>query len=98
MATTMRRSPSAVARTVLPLCGDIARFVAAAARSRPPLAAENLFLKKQLALYVERQVKPRRADEATRISLVALSRLVDWRRILTIVQPATLIRWHRRGF
>ena len=24
--------------------------------------------------------------------------LVDWRRILTIVQPATLIRWHRKGY
>jgi transposase InsO family protein len=43
-------------------------------------------------------VKPRRADDATRIALVALSRLVDWRRILTIVQPATLIRWHRKGY
>src|SRR2546422_9787897 len=53
---------------------------------------------KQLALYVERQVKPRRADDATRIALVALSWLIDWRRILTIVKPNTLIRWHRKGF
>src|SRR5262245_35675734 len=29
-------------------------------------AAENLFLRKHLAMYVERQVKPRRADDATR--------------------------------
>jgi len=57
-----------------------------------------VFLKKQLALYAERQVKPRRADDATRITLVALSRLVEWRRILTIVQPATLIRWHRNAY
>ena len=64
----------------------------------PQLAAENLFLKKQLALYVERQVKPRRADDATRITLVGLSRIVEWRRLLTIVRPDTLIRWHRKGF
>ena len=32
------------------------------------LAAENLFLRKQLALYIERQVKPRRADNAARIA------------------------------
>jgi hypothetical protein len=32
-------------------------------------------------LYVERQVKPRRADDATRITLVALSRLIEWRRV-----------------
>src|SRR2546422_5405638 len=31
------------------------------------------FLRKQLALYVERQAKPRRADDATRITLVVLS-------------------------
>jgi hypothetical protein len=46
-------------------------------------------------LYVERQVKPQRADDATRIALVGLSWLIDWRRILTIVKPDTLIRWHR---
>src|SRR5262247_360990 len=27
-----------------------------------------------------------------------LSRLIEWRRILTIVKPDTLIRWHRKGF
>jgi transposase InsO family protein len=67
-------------------------------RSHARLAAENLFLRKQLALYLERQVKPRRADDATRITLVALSRLIDWRRLLAVVKPATLIRWHRKGF
>ena len=29
---------------------------------------------------------------------MGLSWLIDWRPILTVVQPATLIRWHRRGF
>jgi hypothetical protein len=42
-----------------------------------------------LALYLERQVKPRRADDATRVALVALSWLVDWRRLLTVVKPDT---------
>jgi len=37
------------------------------------LAAENLFLRKQLALYQERKVKPRRANDAMRIVLVWLS-------------------------
>jgi putative transposase len=35
---------------------------------------------------------------ATRITLVLLARLVDWRAALTIVKPETLIRWHRKGF
>jgi len=86
------------AQTIVGLFGDLARFLSATVRSHAQLSAENLFLRKQLALYVERQVKPRRADDATRIALVALSWLIDWRRVLTIVKPATLIRWHRKGF
>jgi hypothetical protein len=77
---------------------DMLRLISSVARSHSQLAAENLFLRKQLAFYVERQVKPRRADDATRITLVALSSLIEWRPILMIVKPDTLIGWHRRGF
>src|SRR5262245_16379090 len=94
----MARSRSrTAARALLYILSDIVRFTRTAVRSHAQLAAENLF-QKQLALDVERQVKPRRADDATRIVLVALSRLIEWRRILTIVKPDTLIRWHRKGF
>jgi putative transposase len=85
-------------RTFLRVAADILRFGSSLWRSHAQLAAENLFLRKQLALYLERQVKPRRADDATRIALVALSRLMDWRQLLTVVKPETLIRWHRKGF
>ena len=85
-------------RTVLNVVADLGRFVALALHSRARLAAENLFLRKQLAMYLERHVKPRRPDDATRITLVALSRLVDWRQLLIVVKPDTLIRWHRKGF
>jgi transposase InsO family protein len=88
----------AALQTVLHIACDLLRLVSAAGRSHRQLAAENLFLRKQLALYVERQVKPRRADDATRIALVALSWLIDWRHLLTVVKPETLIRWHRKGF
>lgn len=84
--------------TLQRLAGDLLRLLAACVRSHGQLAIENLFLRKQLALYVERQVKPRRADDATRIALVALSWLIDWRELLTVVKPKTLIRWHRKGF
>ena len=85
-------------RTVLKVVADVVRLASLAACSHAHLAAENLFLRKQLALYLERQVRPRRADNATRITLVALSRLVAWRHLLTVVKPETLIRWHRKGF
>src|SRR5229473_3530635 len=85
-------------RTVLKVVADVVRLTSLAACSHAHLAAENLFLRKQLALYLERQAQPRRADDATRVTLVALSRLVEWRQLLTIVKPDTLIRWHRQGF
>jgi len=61
-------------------------------RSRRSVEAENLFLRRQLALYRERGVKPRRVDAATRLSLAVLSRLFDWRDSLVVVRPETLIR------
>jgi hypothetical protein len=38
---------------------DLVHFLCLALRSRTSLAAENLFLRKQLAFYQERKVKPR---------------------------------------
>jgi putative transposase len=67
-------------------------------RSHPTLAAEVLFLRKQLALHAERQVKSRRAANATRIVMVGLSHCFDWRAALRIVKPETLTHWHRQGF
>jgi putative transposase len=83
---------------LLTLAVDTVCFLRLCLRSPAALAAENLFLRKQLTMYQERQVKPQRATEATRIALVCLSRWFNWRQALTVVQPATFIRWHRQGF
>jgi hypothetical protein len=58
--------------------------------SRAAVIAENLFLRKQLALFQERRVKPRRSTAATRALMVLLSRFLDWREALVIVKPETL--------
>ena len=87
-----------LAATLLTLVVDIVRFLWLCLRPPMSLAAENLFLRKQLALYQERHVKPRRATKATRLALVWLSRCFNWREALAIVQPDTLTRWHRQGF
>src|SRR5262245_61878984 len=83
---------------LLRLVVDAVRYLGLCLRPSPSLAAENLFLRKQLALYQERQVRPRRATDAIRIALVWLGQRFDWRPVLGIVQPETLIRWHRQGF
>jgi hypothetical protein len=69
---------------------NVLHFVVLGLRSHAHLAAENLFLRKQLALYVERQVKPRRATNTTRLTLVVLARFIEWRPLLTCVQPETV--------
>jgi putative transposase len=83
---------------LLMLVVDAVRFLRLFLRGRPTLAAENLFLRKQLALYQERHVKPRHATDATRFTLVWLSHWFDWRNALAIVTPQTFTRWHRQGF
>src|SRR5919202_3604004 len=83
---------------LLILLGDGMRYFMLRLRSPATLAAENLFLRKQLALYQERRVKHRRATHTTRLTLFWFARWFDWRDALVIVQPATLVRWHRQGF
>jgi type III restriction enzyme len=53
------------------LVGEIFRWWALSFRSSRSIKAENLFLRRQLALYIEHGVEPRRIDPVTRISLTA---------------------------
>lgn len=85
-------------RTFFAVFLDALTFIQLCFKPTTVVAAENLFLRKQLGLFVERKVKPRVATDASRFTLARLSRLFDWRDALTIVKPDTLIRWHRKGF
>ena len=60
---------------------NVLQFVVLGLRFHARLAAENLFLRKQLALSLEREVKPRRVTKATRVTLVVLARfrVGNWR-------------------
>jgi len=84
--------------TLCHLTVDFIRLLGSFLRSRSALAAENLFLRKQLSLYQERQVRPHRATDATRLTMVLVAKLFDWREALMAVRPETFIGWHRRGF
>jgi putative transposase len=95
---TMLRHRRSWPSTIRRLLCDVVTLTGLALTPRVQLAAENLFLRKQLALYQECCVKPRRPDPATRLTLVLLSRLLEWRSLLTVVQPDTVIRWHRQGW
>jgi len=67
-------------------------------RSRTDLIAENVMLRQQL-IVLNRQVKRPQLTNADRIRLVLLARCTQfWQRALLIVQPDTLLRWHRDLF
>jgi len=73
------------ARLARTLFTDGMHFIALRARSRTALAAENLFLRKQLAFYQERKVVPRRFDNVSRLILVLLSNSFAWKDALVNV-------------
>jgi putative transposase len=87
-----------LATMLLALARDALRFFGLCLRPSARLTAENLFLRKQLALYQERTVRPRRTTDATRIVMVWFGRWFDWRQALAVVQPETFLRWHRQAF
>jgi len=67
-------------------------------RTREQLLAENALLRQQLVV-LRRSVKHPVISAADRTFLVLLAgRVHAWRQALLIVQPATLLRWHRAGF
>jgi putative transposase len=68
------------------------------ARTKSELMAENALLRQQL-IVLRRQVKRPACTNKDRILLVLLARMVrTWKQALFIVQPETLLRWHRQGF
>jgi len=77
---------------------DVLSFISRLSRSRTSLVAENLFLRKQLAMYQERGKKPGRIDSATKLTLICLTKVFNWKDSLVVIQPNTLIRWHREGY
>jgi hypothetical protein len=66
-----------LAGTLLMFLGDAMCFLGLCLRAPTALAAENLFLRKQLALYQERTIKPGRATPGTCFALVWLARWFD---------------------
>jgi hypothetical protein len=94
----LREGFSHASLTLYHLTVDFIRLLGSYLQSRSALAAENLFLRKQLRLYQECQVRPHRATDATRLTMILVAKLFDYREALMTVRPETFIGWHRRGF
>ena len=76
----------------------ILAFFRAFFAGRAALAAENLALRHQIAV-LQRSVMRPKLRKRDRIFWSWLSRIwKGWRSALVIVQPGTVIGWHRQGF
>jgi hypothetical protein len=67
-------------------------------RSRVDLLVENALLRQQL-IVLRRQIKRPQLTNGDRIRLVLLARFSKyWHQAIHIIQPDTLLRWHRDLF
>lgn len=67
-------------------------------QSQGEQAVVELALRQQLATYSQKKVRPR-ITPLDRAFWVALFRFWSrWKRVLIIVKPDTVVRWHRKGF
>jgi putative transposase len=74
---------------VLVLAGSI--------QTRARLIAENACLRQQLVILKRRQKRPSLRDADRRFWILSSRWFGHWRETLLIVQPETVIRWHRKG-
>ena len=67
-------------------------------RDKAELVAENALLRHQL-INLQRQVKRPIYRKTDRLLLILFARMVrSWKQALFLVQPETLLRWHRELF
>src|SRR5215471_1335497 len=77
---------------------EIAAVAVDAVRSRRELVLENAVLRHQVNV-LRRGCKRPTLDVVDRLKLILGARwLPSWRRVIVLVQPETVLRWHRAGF
>jgi len=86
-------------RQTKPATGTLTRgAMADVAKGKAAVMAENALLRQQL-IVLQRQVTRPAFTPRDRLLLVLLARLVPgWQAALLIVQPDTVLRWHRHAF
>ncbi len=67
-------------------------------QSHRELALENLALRQQLAIYDQKRPRPRMSAPDKLFWMFMSDSWSRWKEMLVIVQPDTVVRWHRAGF
>ena len=82
----------------MPWITHLLALISAMTADRSRLALENVALRQQIVV-LKRSVKRAKIEDSDRIFWVLIRRLLDsWRDTLMIVQPETVIQWHRKGW
>ena len=80
------------------LLAVVVRSAVSALRLRRDLALENLALRHQLVVLKRQSKKPRFKDR-DRLVWIGMKRIWSgWTEALHLVEPATIVKWHRAGF
>jgi putative transposase len=88
-----------VATTMSSLFVAFFTLLASTFRTRAALQAEILALRHQLAIFQKNAPRRLRLHRCDRLLWIVLYRFWSgWRRCLQMVQPDTVLRWHRRAF
>ena len=82
---------------LLGVSAEALRFVRVVFQSHASFPPENLFIRKQLMFYQERN-RTATADGFREVRAAVLVTLFPWRSALVVVKPETPISWHRRAF
>ncbi len=98
MGKILLRLQERLKRWIKPATSVLISALSDLTRSRTDLGIENALLRQQL-IVLNRQIKRPRLTNHDRFRLVFLSHFsVFWKQALHIVQPDTLLRWHRELF
>ena len=96
---SLRVSAGNVHPVMLPSITALLTVIRSSLRTRVELEAEILALRHQLAVLQQTAPRRLRLSQADRLLWVLLSRVWSrWREAVQIVQPATVVSWHRRLF
>ncbi len=67
-------------------------------RTKPQLLAENLLLRQQLIVLHRSAKRPQFTAAERGLFVLLASKLQSWQETLLVIQPETVLRWHRAGF
>ena len=74
------------------------RSIRAAFRPRTELVLENLALRHQLLVLNRNASKPKLGNPDRLLWIFLRSVWIGWEKAVVVIQPATVVRWHRTGF